>query len=421
MTRAGFAVRDITPPAGLAMAGFVARVEPAIGAHDALTVRAVAVDDTAIVVADVIGIDQAMSARIRARCVLPDEHVVVAATHTHGGPVSMQGRLWAEASSDFLQRLEDACVAAIDQAVACQVEAQLTFGSGDDPEVAKNRRHPLGITDSALPVLRVRDRTGNLLGAFVSYACHPVVLGADNLLWTADYPHFVRAEIENAHPGAVAVFATGCTGDANTGHAAHASITRGANPNRTFEAAERIGRKIGRAALAAPERELTGPVAVDNRLCTLLLDRREPQPLFDLEAKWRQDALAANPVDSVLLHCWAEWASRMADAELAPVPSRVTALNWCGVPILALPGEIFASTGVVLRGHWPKGEALILGFADDNPGYIPPSEEYAFGGYEVDEAHRYYGMPAGFKRGSAEVLASAGIELLNSFKRVVFK
>lgn len=421
MTRAGFAVRDITPPAGLAMAGFVARVEHALGAHDALTVRAIAVDNTAIVVADVIGIDQAMSARIRARCVLPDEHVVVAASHTHGGPVSMQGRLWAQASPDFLKWLEDACVAAIDHAVETQVEAQLSFGLGDDPEVAKNRRHPLGITDNALPVLRVRDSFGRLIGVFVSYACHPVVLGADNRHWTADYPHFVRDEIETAHPGVVAIFATGCTGDANTGHAAHASITRGANPNRTFQAAERIGRNIGRAALAAPERVLNGVVEVDNRLCTLVLERREAQPLAVLEAKWRQETLFADPVQSVLLECWADWASGVAGTELEPLSTRVTALNWCGVPILALPGEIFASTGVLLRGHWPKGEAFILGFADDNPGYIPPSEEYAFGGYEVDEAHRYYGMPAGFKRGSAETLASAGIELLDSFKRVVFK
>ena len=42
MLKAGIAVVDITPPPGLAMAGFGARTEPALGAHDALTVRALA-------------------------------------------------------------------------------------------------------------------------------------------------------------------------------------------------------------------------------------------------------------------------------------------------------------------------------------------------------------------------------------------
>ena len=52
---AGAAVVDITPPAGLMMSGYAARTQPATGSHDALTARAIAVGDTAIVVADVIG------------------------------------------------------------------------------------------------------------------------------------------------------------------------------------------------------------------------------------------------------------------------------------------------------------------------------------------------------------------------------
>ena len=87
--KAGIAVVDITPPSGLPLAGFAARTEPATGAHDPLTVRAVVVGDTAIVVADVIGIHEAMSARIRERCPLPSANVIVAATHTHGAPVSI--------------------------------------------------------------------------------------------------------------------------------------------------------------------------------------------------------------------------------------------------------------------------------------------------------------------------------------------
>ena len=108
--KAGVAKVDITPPAGLLMSGYAARTEPALGAHDALTVRALAVDDTAVVVADVLGFDAAFSARMRSRCVLPAERVVATALHNHGGPVTIPG-LHEPIDAAYLQRLEDACVA----------------------------------------------------------------------------------------------------------------------------------------------------------------------------------------------------------------------------------------------------------------------------------------------------------------------
>jgi hypothetical protein len=114
MLKAGVAIVDITPPAGLAMAGFGARTEPALGAHDALTARALAVGDTAIVVADVLGIHETMSLAIRRRCCLPDDNVIVAAVHNHGGPASMFGRAGGGADPAYLARLETACVEAID-------------------------------------------------------------------------------------------------------------------------------------------------------------------------------------------------------------------------------------------------------------------------------------------------------------------
>src|ERR1019366_4710700 len=80
--RAGAATIDITPPAGPAMSGFGARTTPAVGAHDPLTARAVAVDANAIVCADVVGLHEDSCARIRERCCLPAGNVVVTALHT---------------------------------------------------------------------------------------------------------------------------------------------------------------------------------------------------------------------------------------------------------------------------------------------------------------------------------------------------
>lgn len=412
MIKAGAAIIDITPTPGISMSGFAARSLPAEGAHDALTARAVVIGDTAVVVTDVIGIDADMSARIRRRCVLPADSVVIAALHNHGGPVSMAGRLGLAADPAYLERLEDACVAAIDKAAAARRPARITVGQGSDPETARNRRHPGGPVDASLPLLRIRGEDGTMIAVVTAYACHPVVLAADNLLWTADYPHFVRRSLEDAYPGAIALFMTGCVGDANTGHAAHASITLAAAPDRTYEAAQRIGGEIAEAALSADEVPITGDISTRNGTVMLGFERRETEALDTLEKGWRDEALAAEPARQNLLGYWADWAKRVASTVPSPLAARVTVLDWGGVLVVALPGEIFAETALSIRAALgSKRPAFVIGFADDNPGYIPPAGEFQYGGYEIDEAHRYYGLAMTFAPGSAEALAACAIKL----------
>ncbi|WP_309083936.1 alkaline ceramidase [Chelativorans sp.] len=412
MILAGAAVVDITPPAGLAMSGFAARTLPASGTHDPLTVRALAVGDTAIAVADVIGLHHEMSKRIRRRSMLPDERVIVAALHNHGGPVSMIRRLGADADPAYLAHLEEACVRAIDEAVARQCPARLEVGLGVDPDIARNRRHSGGPLDRSLPLLRVVGEDGTVIALMTGYACHPVVLGADNTLWTADYPHYVRAALEEAHPGAIAVFLTGCVGDANTGHSAHASMSLTPKPERSFAAAERIGRAIAAAAIRATPAPLGEHVDAAAAEVALRFEPREQEKPETLVAQWRRQLNQADPLSATLLNYWIAWAETVAGRDMRPLPARVTVLDWGGLPVIGLPGEIFASTALSIREAFGPKPLFIAGFAEDNPGYIPPREEYAFGGYEVDEAHRYYGQPATFAPGGAEALAAAAISLL---------
>lgn len=412
MIRAGAAIIDITPTPGVPMSGFAARSLPAEGVHDGLTVRAVVIGETAIVVADVIGIDAAMSARIRKRCALPAENIVVAALHTHGGPVSMAGRLSVAADLTYLERLEDACVAVIDKAVSLRRPARITVGQGSDPGVARNRRHPGGPVDTCLPVLRICGEDGAMIAVVTAYACHPVVLGADNRHWTADYPHFVRQALEEAYPGSVALFTTGCVGDANTGHSAHASITLSASQDRTFDTAGQVGRRIAEAALHAEEQPVSDRASARNGTVALGFERRETETAAALEQRWRTEALTAEPAHKALLSYWADWAKTIAQVMPEPIAARVTVLDWGGVPVVALPGEIFAETALSIRAALGRDRpAFVIGFADDNPGYIPPASEFRFGGYEVDEAHRYYGLPMSFAPGAAEALAGCAIAL----------
>src|SRR3569623_447815 len=160
IVHAGAAVVDITPAPGLLMCGYAARTEPAMGTHDPLTARALVIEDTAIVVADVLGIHESTCARVRARSGFTDNRIVVIATHTHGGPMPMPGRGGGDADPAFLQQLEDGCVTAIRTAAVRRQPARLLAGGGTNPGIAFNRRTEGGPIDPTVPVLRIETPSG---------------------------------------------------------------------------------------------------------------------------------------------------------------------------------------------------------------------------------------------------------------------
>ena len=405
MIQVGASIIDITPPNGIAMAGFAARTEVAKGDHDALTVRALVVDDTAIVTVDVIGIDANLSARARARASLPDQAITITATHTHGGPVSMAGRLSAKADHAFILCLEDAVVKAVDLAIVNQKPARLLGGIGVEPGFATNRRRLDGPVDTGIPILRFESVEGSTIAILVSYACHPVVLGADNLSWTGDYPHFVRKKLETTFPGAIAIFATGCAGDVNTGHSAAASLSLLATPERSFAKAKEIGFGIANSVIDARLTDVSGNVGHSEVFADICFEQREQEAPDILAKSWR---LAAKDTSSLEV-IWANWAEKHMGRDLSPLKARITALKWGSVGIIALPGEIFAETALEIREKLAQKDPLfILAYADDNPGYIPPESDYLRGGYEIDEAHRFYGLGATIAPKTAEHLAEAG-------------
>ncbi len=412
---AGAAVIDITPPPGQLMCGYAARTEPATGAHDPLTARALAVDDTAIVVADVLGLHEDSCARIRARSGFADDRVVVIATHTHGAP--MPGGCGGPADPAFLAQLEDGCVAALQQAAARRQPARLFAGNGDNPGIAFNRRGDDGPIDPTVPVLRVEALSGEPLALAFAHGCHPVVLGAGNRLYTADFPHFARAGVERAHPGAVALFLPGCSGDVSTGHSPESSISTEVPPDRTYAEAERLGLSLARSVTGAALSPLAGPVEAQGRAVALPLLRNEAGDLDALAAEWdERAATAAAPAWASLYRHWAGWAATTAREPLTPWPGRVTAFNWCGLELVFMPGEIFAATALSLRAALPaRPTPFVVSLADGVPGYIPPREAYPAGGYEVLEAHRYYGQPAAFAPGCAETL----VDEVLAAKRVI--
>ena len=74
---------------------------------------------------------------------------------------------------------------------------------------------PSSPVDPTVGVIRLDRRDGTPLAILVNYACHPVVLGPDNLSYSADYPGVMRDTIEDSLKGSTAFFLQGAPGDIN--------------------------------------------------------------------------------------------------------------------------------------------------------------------------------------------------------------
>lgn len=428
---AGFGRVDVTPPADTYLCGFAARTGRAVGVHDRLYARALVVagpggrDRTALVACDVIGLDVDQTTEIghgvERATGIPADAVVVTATHTHGGPPTMPGRLGGHVDAGYVARLVDGAVEAVRRADENRVPARLRLAFGHEPTVAHNRRDPDGPTDPNVYVVRVDREDGGLLGLVCQYACHPVTLGPDNLLVTADYPGYLVRALESRYPGAAAMFVTGCAGQLNTGHSAADSITGRTATRRTYDEAGRIGELLAAAVVDAVD-ELPvdrDPVPLQGfttRAVRMPLQPVDPPARLLADAdRWQRESEDAEPGPALMLRAWADWARRVAsdDRQAAYVDASVTALRWGEVTVVGLPGEPFVELGLDIRRR--SGEhVVVLGYAGGVPGYVPHRSAYAAGGYEPCEAHRFYGQPAGFAPEAGERLVDAALAAIDA-------
>lgn len=412
--RAGVATRDITPDGDTIMSGYAMRKGPSEGVHDPLSVRALVVEGTALVTVDVVALHEDLCARVRTAAEPWVDHVVVHATHTHSGPGSSPGRLGGVFDPEWLQSVEHACTQAIEEAARAREAVRITAGYGEDPQIARNRRRPDAPVDPALPVVRLDRTDGSPLALVVSYACHPVVLDAENRLLSADYPGVVRERLE-ADTGATVLFATSCAGDVNTGHSVDADSAVPETGPRTFAQCARVGRRVAEAALHAP-RHSAGPlIGASTTTLTLQLIPPTASELERDRALWAEDAADAPPGRRALYDLWMRWAEQTRPSESTEWEARVTVFRWGPAVVVALPGEPFNLASREIRRRVAESTGaqavLVLGYSDGCPGYLPSGDEYPLGGYEVAEAHRYYGMPGPFAPGSLESLIDTAVIL----------
>jgi hypothetical protein len=425
--KVGVATNVITPREPLWMAGYAARNKQAEGTEHDLHLKALAIEDAdgttlVFITSDLIGVPResydAVAAELATRARLPRERFVWSSSHTHSGPVLAHSLtdmypLDAEQMARIERYTRDLERWAVETALAALADrnpARLSFGNGA-AKFAINRRqatergfvigrNPDGPVDPDVPVLRVEDDQGAVRAIVFGYACHNTTL--DYYRWCGDYAGFAQIAVESKHPGAVAMFWSGCGADANP------------DPRRTVELAQ----QHGRALAAAVETALGKTTPIAGRLA----------------ARAGETSLAFAPIPSR-----EQWQAQARDQQLAvrqraarylkmlesgrPIPTefgRYPVHTWRlgdGPLWISLGGEVVVDYALRLKNELAGARPVwVTAYANDVMAYIPSERVLREGGYEADTSMIYYGQPNRWAPGLEAKIIDKARELVREVK-----
>jgi neutral ceramidase len=220
-------------------------------------------------------------------------------------------------------------------------------------------------------VIRVDRADGSPLAVLVHYACHPVVLGPENLNYSADYPSEMRRYVEQEMgSGVMAFFLQGAPGDINPYYdktpLIEDAVGRMKDTGRKLGVeVVRVGRTIATQAPASPRIQTkTVVLTVASRWDTAKL-RAALQAQFHLEPAQAARLVAEN--------------TRLV-AESMQLPVTTVLLNQ-DLAFVGMPGEPFVEFQMQLRAKSPLRNSFLLGYTNGYFAYFPTIAAAVRGGY----------------------------------------
>jgi len=297
MFSVGSGLSRIQLPSSILLAGYQARKEASRGVHDPLYARALAIECggrcITILSFDILYSDALLTRMLRQAAadaaLLDPSWIMVCCSHTHSGP----SRIFPESGScdpAITDAIASAAADATVQAWAKLLPCRLYLGAGEVDGVASRRSDlaghgAIGPMGQRITVAEFRSVDQGPQGAplaamrLVSLACHPTVLGPDNLLVSRDWPGFMvdACEHEMRKSGvewAFTAFLNGAAADVSTRYTRQA---------QTFDEAARLGglAALGAARVAAiARRSRTSDVSLDHER----IDLRRKDPVDEEQA-----------------------------------------------------------------------------------------------------------------------------------------
>jgi len=408
---------DITPAELGWMSGYASRKGPAEKVLQPIHAKALALEDAeggrfVFLTMDLIGVPRPFRDEVADRAMkkydLAAGEILINASHTHSGPMMRlyrvpgtdierapyasipddQQELRIRQTKEYMATLADKVDGIIGEALGNLEPASVAWSHSRcgfamnrrtpaGPGVWKNSPNPDAPVDHEVPVLQVKAKDdGQLLAVMFGYACHATTLSIMEI--SGDWPGYAQTFFEQDHPGTVAMFLNGCSGDQNP------------YPRRMLPYVERHGRNMAtavEAALETPAHPVEGPL----RSALAWVDvpyQKAPTKAALAEKAKSKDRYDARHAEFLLDYLEAKGGFPAS----YPVPVQTVRFG-NGLAIAAIGGEVVIDYALRLKRE--MGEAnggapvWVAGYSNDVPTYIPSKRVLEEGGYEGGGAMRY--------------------------------
>lgn len=410
--QAGAAAIDITPTAASSIiaGGFLEGTATRV--NDKLYVRAIVLDDRktkiALVVVDTCMMTQGLIDEAKQlaskQCGIPVSQMMVSATHTHSAPAAM-GCLGTRQDKAYAAILPGKIAEAIIAADSKREPARIGWASVDDWEHTHNRRWirrpetkvvdpfgaatglahmhpgylspdvigPSGPVDPGLSVLSVQAKDGRPLAVLANYSQHYFGAEAVSADYYGQFSKYIATILKQPGEGNgpfVCAMSQGTSGDLmwmDYGMP-QKSITR---------------ERYAQAVAVYAEKALSNVTYHDQvplRMVekTLKLNYRTPS---EERLAWARPI--AEKIEKDLPKSLPEVYAREALIlhERKNTEIKLQAIRIGDLTISTLPNEVYALTGLKLKGRSPSPAHFNIELANGAEGYIPTPEQHTLGGY----------------------------------------
>jgi hypothetical protein len=339
---AGASKIKITPPKGVYLDGFSGRKKPSKGIHDDLFARAFYIGDGetsfAIVSCDLLWISQELllsTKSVVSRKGTEPTQLMLCATHNHSGPTIMNLICKLnDKNRSYLAGLPEHLAESVVEATRTARPARIEVTRSEADDLSFNRRVPALPVDKSITLVSAVSLVGTPIAKIVNYACHAVVLGESNRLISADFPGSLTSFLES--DGSICLYLNGACGDVNP------RTCRGYDCLGTFDDVAAMGRSLANSVTSAT---------------------------------------SGSPVDT-------KRGIKFHRSKLGPFPPRGSEIELCvarigELVILGVQGEVFAETGLAIRGSPGGNKVLIAGYTNGYMGYIPTEDTFRRKDYEA--------------------------------------
>ncbi len=380
--RAGLGRFELTPPMGVELAGYGYYLgRCAVSVRDPLYARALYVEDgderALVISCDLLGLSREVCEGVFAHAEaagIPRERVLIVSIHTHTGPTIKYHEGCGYVNADYVRTVAPAICRAVDAAMADADEvAALRFihAPFEDHHIY-NRTIPDGPVDRSARGFFF-DRKARPPIAVASAACHGVFRGRVKTV-SADFAGEICRLLEAR--GMRAIYLNGLCGDID--------------PVRMNDDLLASFARLVVTSLDGERTEL--PLTLGGGSFSDVL-RLMPVTRDDIRGAAARAVETAGGPDRPAAYVAMIWEREMLarfDTLREEEPITVKYLLLGGVPVLALPFEGFTEIGMDIRRLSGRGDALVLGCAEELLGYLPTRDDISRGTYAALESTFLY-------------------------------